>query len=198
LPSATASCAWSPASRVGAAIGLFGSPGVEKLATKRDLRGLAKALTDDDPDVRQSAAKALGEIDDPAAVPLIVDQVSKQKDEAVIVDGRGRRAAAARGLARERSGAMGLGTLGDGRASLAVDKAANPRWKMWLVSLLAIYPLVVAFQALLVPDIKAWPLLVRSAMLPLILLTLMTFVVMPVVTRVVRPWLTAPPAAGSR
>jgi antibiotic biosynthesis monooxygenase (ABM) superfamily enzyme len=66
-----------------------------------------------------------------------------------------------------------------------------PRWKMWLVSLLAIYPLVVAFQASLVPKIKTWPLLVRSAIFPLILLTLMTFVVMPVVTRVVQPWLSS-------
>jgi uncharacterized protein len=64
-----------------------------------------------------------------------------------------------------------------------------PRWKMWLVSLLAIYPLVVTFQATIVPTIKNWPLLVRSAVLPLTLLTLMTFVVMPVVTRVVQPWL---------
>jgi antibiotic biosynthesis monooxygenase (ABM) superfamily enzyme len=64
-----------------------------------------------------------------------------------------------------------------------------PRWKMWLVSLVAIYPLVVAFQATIVPTIKTWPLPVRSAVLPLTLLTLMTFVVMPVVTRVVQPWL---------
>jgi uncharacterized protein len=64
-----------------------------------------------------------------------------------------------------------------------------PRWKMWLVSLVAMYPLVVTFQATIVPTIKPWPLLVRSAVLPLTLLTLMTFVVMPVVTRMVQPWL---------
>jgi uncharacterized protein len=64
-----------------------------------------------------------------------------------------------------------------------------PRWKMWLVSLCAIYPLVVVFQATIVPTIKTWPLLVRSAVLPLTLLTIMTFVVMPVVTRIVQPWL---------
>lgn len=66
-----------------------------------------------------------------------------------------------------------------------------PRWKMWLVSLLAIYPFVVAFQEWLLPPIKTWPLPVRSAVLPLTLLTLMTFVVMPVVTRLAQPWLTA-------
>jgi antibiotic biosynthesis monooxygenase (ABM) superfamily enzyme len=49
-----------------------------------------------------------------------------------------------------------------------------PRWKMWLVSLLAIYPLVVIFQVTIVPTIETWPLLVRSAALPLTLLTLMT------------------------
>ena len=52
-----------------------------------------------------------------------------------------------------------------------------------------IYPLVVAFQALLVPTIKPWPLLVRSAVFPLVLLSLMTFLVMPTVTRVLQPWL---------
>jgi antibiotic biosynthesis monooxygenase (ABM) superfamily enzyme len=64
-----------------------------------------------------------------------------------------------------------------------------PRWKMWLVSLVAIYPLVVALQVSLLPAIKRWPLLLRAAALPLVLLTLMTFVVMPAVTRVVQPWL---------
>jgi antibiotic biosynthesis monooxygenase (ABM) superfamily enzyme len=60
---------------------------------------------------------------------------------------------------------------------------------MWLVSLIAIYPLVVAFQATILPTIKNWPLLLRSAILPLTLLTLITFIVMPVVTRVAQPWL---------
>jgi antibiotic biosynthesis monooxygenase (ABM) superfamily enzyme len=64
-----------------------------------------------------------------------------------------------------------------------------PRWKMWLISLVAIYPFVVAFQAVLLPPIKPWPLLVRSAILPLTLLTLMTLVVMPIVTRAAQPWL---------
>jgi antibiotic biosynthesis monooxygenase (ABM) superfamily enzyme len=64
-----------------------------------------------------------------------------------------------------------------------------PRWKMWLVSLLALYPLVLVFQALVVPRTASWPLPVRAALFPLVLLTLMTYVVMPVVTRVLRRWL---------
>lgn len=66
-----------------------------------------------------------------------------------------------------------------------------PRWKMWLISLLAIYPLVLAFQAWVSPHITHWPLAVRAAALPLVVLTLMTFVIMPNVTRALRKWLTA-------
>jgi antibiotic biosynthesis monooxygenase (ABM) superfamily enzyme len=64
-----------------------------------------------------------------------------------------------------------------------------PRWKMWLVSLLAIYPLVMAFQKWLLPVIKDWPLPLRALIFPLILLTLMTWIVMPLVTRAIRAWL---------
>jgi antibiotic biosynthesis monooxygenase (ABM) superfamily enzyme len=64
-----------------------------------------------------------------------------------------------------------------------------PRWKMWLVSLVAVYPLVVVFQVLVVPRMARLPLPLRALLFPLVLLTLMTFVVMPVVTRVLRRWL---------
>ena len=63
------------------------------------------------------------------------------------------------------------------------------RWKMWLISLVAVYPLVVLFQWALAPRVADLPLLVRSALFPLVLLSLMTFVVMPGVTRLTRPWL---------
>jgi uncharacterized protein len=64
-----------------------------------------------------------------------------------------------------------------------------PRWKMWLVSLVAVYPLVLVFQALLVPRMTELPLPLRALLFPLVLLTLMTFVVMPMVTRLLRRWL---------
>jgi antibiotic biosynthesis monooxygenase (ABM) superfamily enzyme len=50
-----------------------------------------------------------------------------------------------------------------------------PRWKRWLVSLLAVYPLVLAFQALVVPGMLGLPLPLRALLVPLVLLTLMTF-----------------------
>ena len=64
-----------------------------------------------------------------------------------------------------------------------------PRWKMWLVSLVAVYPLVLAFQVLIVPRMARLPLPLRALVFPLVLLTLMTFVVMPMVTRALRRWL---------
>jgi antibiotic biosynthesis monooxygenase (ABM) superfamily enzyme len=64
-----------------------------------------------------------------------------------------------------------------------------PRWKMWLVSIVAVYPLVLAFQALVVPRMAGLPLPLRALVFPLVLLTVMTFVVMPVVTRMLRRWL---------
>jgi antibiotic biosynthesis monooxygenase (ABM) superfamily enzyme len=63
-----------------------------------------------------------------------------------------------------------------------------PRWKMWLISMVAVYPLVLAFQVLVVPRMAGLPLPLRALMFPLVLLTLMTFVVMPVVTRLLRRW----------
>jgi antibiotic biosynthesis monooxygenase (ABM) superfamily enzyme len=63
------------------------------------------------------------------------------------------------------------------------------RWKMWLTSVLAIYPLILAFQAWLAPRMIHWPLALRAAVLPLVILTLMTYAVMPVVTRILKPWL---------
>ena len=70
-----------------------------------------------------------------------------------------------------------------------------PRWKMWLVSLVAIYPLVLAFQLWITPHLVDWhwPLAVRAAALPLVVLSLMTFFVMPNVMRVVGPWLAKRP-----
>ena len=49
--------------------------------------------------------------------------------------------------------------------------------------------MVLAFQALVVPRMARLPLPLRALLFPLVLLTLMTFVVMPVVTRVLRRWL---------
>ena len=83
----------------------------------------------------------------------------------------------------------GLETLFKLPGSSVPTMRPPPRWKMWLVSLVAVYPLVLAFQVLVVPRMARLPLPLRALLFPLVLLTLMTFVVMPVVTRVLRRWL---------
>lgn len=70
-------------------MGLFGGPNVEKLAAKRDVKGLAKALTNSDSDVRDDAARALAEINGPEAVHAIAERLDGQQDEAVIESGSG-------------------------------------------------------------------------------------------------------------
>jgi antibiotic biosynthesis monooxygenase (ABM) superfamily enzyme len=67
---------------------------------------------------------------------------------------------------------------------------------MWLVSLLAIYRLVVIFQVTIVPTIKTWPLLVRSGSSAADLADVDDLFVMPVATRVVQPWLSRGTQAG--
>ncbi|NMH93419.1 hypothetical protein HF519_17925 [Pseudonocardia bannensis] len=69
-----------------------------------------------------------------------------------------------------------------------------PRWKQWILSLIAAYPLVLAFQAFVVPQVADWPIWAKAALFPLIILTLMMYVVMPAVTRLFRRWLFRPAA----
>ncbi len=71
------------------------------------------------------------------------------------------------------------------------DVGKPPRWKMWLASFLGAYPLVVLFQWLVAGHVVELPLLLRSAVLPLVLLSLMTYVMMPLVTRLLAGWLEA-------
>lgn len=64
-----------------------------------------------------------------------------------------------------------------------------PRWKMALVTLIGIYPPVVVLLALVVPRVEAWPLLARAAVIPLVLVPLLTYVIMPLLSRLLRYWL---------
>ena len=75
--------------------------------------------------------------------------------------------------------------------TLPHERAIVPpsRWKQLLLTLVGAYPLVVLVSAFIMPRLQGWPLLVRSAVLPVVLLTLMTYVVMPVLAQRFRGWL---------
>jgi uncharacterized protein len=64
-----------------------------------------------------------------------------------------------------------------------------PRWKQLLATLAGAYPLVVLLSAFVLPRLASWPLLLRSMVLPVVLLSLMTYAVMPAVTKALRAWL---------
>jgi antibiotic biosynthesis monooxygenase (ABM) superfamily enzyme len=66
---------------------------------------------------------------------------------------------------------------------------APPRWKMFLVTLVAIIPLVLLMNLLVLPHIGAWPLVARTFVFSGTLTGLMTWVVMPRVTRLFRGFL---------
>ena len=58
-------------------MGLFGPPNVEKMAAKRDVKGLAKALNyRKDIGIQCHAARELGEIGDARAVKALVDALN--------------------------------------------------------------------------------------------------------------------------
>jgi antibiotic biosynthesis monooxygenase (ABM) superfamily enzyme len=60
---------------------------------------------------------------------------------------------------------------------------APPKWKMAAVTLLAIIPLVLLMNVLVLPHIAGWPLVLRTLVFSGTLTTLMTWVIMPRLTR---------------
>jgi antibiotic biosynthesis monooxygenase (ABM) superfamily enzyme len=66
---------------------------------------------------------------------------------------------------------------------------APPRWKMAVVTLLAIVPLVLLMNVLVLPLLKGWWLVARTLVFSGILTGLMTWVVMPRMTKLFRRFL---------
>lgn len=66
---------------------------------------------------------------------------------------------------------------------------APPRWKMALVTLLAIVPLVLLMNLTVQPMLAGWPMVARTLVFAGVLTSLMTYVVMPRMTRVFRRFL---------
>lgn len=69
---------------------------------------------------------------------------------------------------------------------------APERWKMALVTLAAIVPLVLLMNVLVLPQLSGWPLVARTLVFSGTLTTLMTWVVMPRMTRLFRRFLYPP------
>lgn len=66
---------------------------------------------------------------------------------------------------------------------------APPRWKMSLVTFAVVYPLSLALQLTAVPLTSPWPLPLRALAFPVILVPLLTYLFMPILSRLLRRWL---------
>jgi len=66
---------------------------------------------------------------------------------------------------------------------------AAPRYKLALLTWVAAYALITTFLALLGPTIADWPLAVRTLVLSMTMVAALTWVIMPRLTRLFRPWL---------
>jgi antibiotic biosynthesis monooxygenase (ABM) superfamily enzyme len=81
----------------------------------------------------------------------------------------------------------------DEPASVTVtDSAATvspPRWKQMVSILIVFYPLSVLVQATLSPLLVDWPLPLRALATVGVMTPVMTYLLLPAVTRLLRPWL---------
>lgn len=64
-----------------------------------------------------------------------------------------------------------------------------PRWKMWAVTALALFPLQLVIGYGLAPLMRDLPVPARAALMSVGMVGLMSYAVMPVVTRIFRRWL---------
>ncbi|MDB1086486.1 antibiotic biosynthesis monooxygenase [Streptomyces sp. ACA25] len=64
-----------------------------------------------------------------------------------------------------------------------------PRWKMTVMTFLAVYPLSVLLNWLVAPHLQDVQLLLRSLLFPVVVPPLLTYLIMPAFSRVFRRWL---------
>ncbi|MEU6099342.1 antibiotic biosynthesis monooxygenase [Streptomyces flaveolus] len=63
------------------------------------------------------------------------------------------------------------------------------RWKMSLVTIVAVYPFALLYDGLFAEYFRTWPLAPRTMVFPLVLAPLLTYAVMPLLSRLLRQWL---------
>lgn len=67
--------------------------------------------------------------------------------------------------------------------------ASPPRWKMAIVTVLGVWPVSMLAPWLLNPLIDGQPLALRALLISMGIVTLLTWVVMPALVRILKPWL---------
>ena len=69
------------------------------------------------------------------------------------------------------------------------SNAQPPRYKLMLVTFVALYPLITLVQGTIGPLIHDWPLVLRTLATTPLLIVIMTYAAMPWVTQGMSPWL---------
>ena len=69
------------------------------------------------------------------------------------------------------------------------SSALPPRWKMAIATYLGVLPVVMFLALTLGPLIQSWNLVLRNALFNAFVVAGLTWVVMPLITRLLRPWL---------
>src|SRR4028118_1130177 len=64
-----------------------------------------------------------------------------------------------------------------------------PRWKMALVTLLAVFPLSLVLQRTVAPLIRSWPLLLQTLIISLCMVAMLVWVLMPNLTHLLKSWI---------
>ena len=67
--------------------------------------------------------------------------------------------------------------------------AAAPRFKLAVLTWVSAYALITTFLALLGPSLAGWPLALRTLVLSVTMVSTLTWIIMPRLTRLFRPWL---------
>jgi uncharacterized protein len=71
-----------------------------------------------------------------------------------------------------------------------------PRIKMALLTWVGAYSVITLILAVLGPAMAPWPLPLRTLLLSVLMVTALTWFVIPTLTRVFRSWLAAGPSRG--
>jgi len=73
--------------------------------------------------------------------------------------------------------------------SRAARPAGAPRYKLALLTWVAAYPVITVILGLIGPELADWPLGLRTLVVSLLMVATLTWLVMPMLTRLLRPWL---------
>jgi uncharacterized protein len=86
------------------------------------------------------------------------------------------------------------------RAAQHTPPAAPPRYKLALITWAGAFAVITLILDLLGPTMAGWPLVLRTLVISVLMVNALTWVVLPALTRLFRPWLLAatPAQRGSR